>query len=314
MAGLEAVLRISAKDDAGPALAKVKEQIAQLDKSVAVFDKMSIAVGKVSKSTDPMIGALNASVRAMTEARGAVAELADGAEVAAGAQRTLGEAILSTTRLMVAQGVETVKVAGKIVTSQKTAAKGAARAREGGAGGMGIGAGAAAVGGLLVPYAIAEGTAKSLEVGATLEQMKVRVRSVSGGDATEGPFAEALAAEVAAKYPAITQAKALDTYLELRGNAANQIGTVNQETARRNLMTVSQAQTAALAIGQEITPEDAQNLLEGGRGLWTGWRSDGRRQDVRQLSQGEAGLRERDHFGQNSRLRAEREGRELRDR
>jgi hypothetical protein len=261
MAGLEAVLRITAKDDAGPALAKVKEQIASLDKSIAVFDKMSAAVGKITKATDPMVRSIDASTRALSAQRGAMSELAEGADVAAGAQRTLGEAIMSTTRMMVAQGVEAVKVAGKIVASQKTAAKGAVRAREGG-GGIGIGAGAAAVGGLLVPYAIAEGTAKSLEVGATLEQMKFRVRSVSGGDATAGAFAEALAAEIAAKYPAITQAKALDTYLELRGNAANQNGTINQETARRNLMTVSQAQTAAVAIGQEITPEDAQNLLK----------------------------------------------------
>jgi hypothetical protein len=104
--------------------------------------------------------------------------------------------------------------------------------------------------------------AKAVEAGASLEQMKFRVREVSGGDKTEAPFAEGLAADIAAKYPAITQAKALDTYLELRGNAANQNGTINQETARRNLMTVAQAQTAALAIGTEITPEDAQNLLK----------------------------------------------------
>jgi hypothetical protein len=261
MAGLEAVLRITAKDDAGPALAKVKEQIAALDKQVAVFDKMSAAVSKITRATDPMIASINASTRAISGQRGAVAELAEGAEVAAGAQRTLGEAIMSTTRMMVAQGVEAVKVAGKIVASQKTAAKGAARAHEGG-GGMGIGAGAAAVGGLLVPYAIAEGSAKALEVGASLEQLKFRLGAVSGADKTEGPFAEALAAEIAAKYPAITQAKALDTYIELRGNAANQNGSINQETARRNLLTVAQAQTAALAIGQEITPEDAQNLLK----------------------------------------------------
>jgi Phage terminase large subunit (GpA) len=262
MAGLETVLRISAKDDAGPALAKVKAQIAEIDKQIAVFDKMSAAVGKITKATDPMLVSINASTRALAEQRGAVAELAEGAEVAAGAQRTLGEAIMSTTRMMVAQGVEAVKVAGKIVASQKTAAKGAARAHEGGGGGIGIGAGAAAVGGLLVPYAIAEGGAKALEAGASLEQLKLRVREVSGGKKTEAPFAEQLAAEIAAKYPAITQAKALDTYLELRGNAANQNGTVNQETARCNLMTVSQAQTAVLAIGSELTPEDAQNLLK----------------------------------------------------
>jgi hypothetical protein len=98
MAGLEAVLRISAKDDAGPALAKVKAQIAEIDKQIAVFDKMSAAVGKITKATDPMLVSINASTRALAEQRGAVAELAEGAEVAAGAQRTLGEAIMSTTR------------------------------------------------------------------------------------------------------------------------------------------------------------------------------------------------------------------------
>jgi hypothetical protein len=263
MATLESKLVIGAKDETGGAFGAIQKHIAALDRQIATFDKMMTAVGKVAKANDPMIASINASTRALAAQRGAVAELAEGADVAAGAQRTLGEAIMSTTRMMVAQGVEAVKVAGKIVASQKTAAKGAARAREGGPGGMGIiGAGAAAVGGLLVPYAIAEGSAKALEAGANLEQMKFRVRAVSGGDATEGPFAEALAAEIAAKYPAISQAKALDTYLELRGNAANQNGSINQETARRNLTTVSQAQMAALAIGTEITPEDAQNLLK----------------------------------------------------
>jgi hypothetical protein len=255
MAGLEAVLRITAKDDAGPALTKVKEQIAQLDKSIAVFDKMALSVGKVSKSTDPLLTSINASVRSMNEARTAATELAGGlekigagSETAAGAQRTLGAAIMSTTRMMVAQGTEAVRVAEKIAMSQKKAVRGT---REGGVGG-GLIAG-------LAPFVAGEAGIKAIDVGASLEQLKVRVREVSGGDKAESSFAEALAAEVAQKYPIITQAKALDTYLELRPNAGNPI---NQETARRNLMTVSQAQTAAAVIGTEITPEDAQNLLK----------------------------------------------------
>ena len=179
---------------------------------------------------------------------------------------------------------------------------------------MGIGAGAAALGGLLVPYAMAEGSAKALEVGASLEQLKFRVGAVSGADKTEGPFAEALAAEIAAKYPAITQAKALDTYLELRGNAANQNGSINQETARRNLMTVSQAQTAALAIGTEITPEDAQNLLKAVEGS-------GRAGDPTAVGKMfDSYLRAKQVFGSAidsakiPRLCSKRQGRELRDR
>jgi hypothetical protein len=269
MPGLEAVLRISAKDDAGAALEKVKARITALDKSIATFDKLAAAAAKVSKSTDPMVASIAASSRALEKQRAAVVALGEGleamgseAEVAAGGQRTLGAAIMSTTRLMVAQGVEAVKVAEKIVASQKASAKGRPAREGGGIGGMAVGAGVAGVAGVLLPFAIAEGGAKVAEAGASLEQLKVRVREVSGGDKTEAPFAEALAADIAAKYPAITQAKALDTYLELRGNAANQNGTINQETARRNLMTVSQAQTAALAIGTELTPEDAQNLLK----------------------------------------------------
>jgi hypothetical protein len=148
-----------------------------------------------------------------------------------------------------------------------TSARKVTRSREGKSGGLGgIGAGltavAAGAAGVLIPFEVYEGGKKALEASASLEQQKLRVREVSGGDKTESSFAEALAAEVAQKYPAITQEKALDTYLELRGNAANQNGSINQETARRNLMTVSQAQTAAVAIGTEITPEDAQNLLK----------------------------------------------------
>ena len=81
-------------------------------------------------------------------------------------------------------------------------------------------------------------------------------------DRAEAPFAEALSREIAEKYPNLTQAEALKTYIELRGNAANQNGTINREIARRNLLAVSRAQTAALALGTEITPEDAQNLLK----------------------------------------------------
>jgi hypothetical protein len=119
----------------------------------------------------------------------------------------------------------------------------------------------AATGGMIALGA-GELALKTAETSADLEQAKFKVRNVSGGDKTESPFAEALAAEIAAKYPNIKQQKALDTYIELRPNAANQNGSINQETARRNMMAVSQAQTAALAIGQEITPEDAQNLLK----------------------------------------------------
>jgi hypothetical protein len=181
MAGLEAVLRISAKDDAGPALTKVKEQIAQLDKGIAVFDKMALAVGKVSKSTDPMLVAINASVRAMNEARGAAVELASGleamgggAEAAAGGQRTLGAAIMSTTRLMAVQGVEAVKVAEKIALSQKAAAR---RTREGGGAGLLAG---------LAPLAAGEGLVKAIESGASVQDEIARLKAAGATDSQIG--------------------------------------------------------------------------------------------------------------------------------
>jgi hypothetical protein len=56
----------------------------------------------------------------------------------------------------------------------------------------------------VLAYPRREDTAKDA---ATLEEMKVRVRGVSGGNQGEQTFAEQLAQEIATKYPAITQAK-----------------------------------------------------------------------------------------------------------
>ena len=266
MSVLESRLVIGAKDETGGAFAAIKAHIASLDKQIATFDKMAASVGKISKSTDPMITSINASVRAMNEARGAVAGLAEGADVAAGAQRTLGEAIMSTTRMMVAQGVAAARVAKEIVTSQKGVAKGVVKGATEGGGVLGIGAvGGAVLGGGALP-AMAAGYAawKGLEASATREQNQLKISSAAGANAAvESPFADSLAADVAEKYPAITQAKALDTYLELRSNSLNQNdGSINQATARRNMMTVAQGQTAAMVLGQEFTPEDAQNLIK----------------------------------------------------
>jgi hypothetical protein len=71
---------------------------------------------------------------------------------------------------------------------------------------------------------------------------------------------------------AITQAKALDTYLELRANATDQSGRIDEERARRNLMAASQAQVAGVALGFEVTPHDTQNLMKAMEG--TGQASD----------------------------------------
>jgi hypothetical protein len=244
---LESKLIIGAKDETGGAFAKIQEHIASLDKKIATFDKLSAAARKVAGANDPMIASIDRGAKSLAEEKTALDALqramslgVGSAEEMSAVQSRLARSTSEATRAMARQGEEAALAARKMK-----------RAREGGVG--------KALGEAL-PFAgpgILEGTKKAVESGADLEQMKFRLRAVSGGDKTEAPFAEALAAEVAAKYPAITQAKALDTYLELRGP-----GGTNKETARRNLMTVSQAQTAALAIGTEITPEDAQNLLK----------------------------------------------------
>jgi hypothetical protein len=258
---LESRLVIGAVDETGGAFAKIKEKIAGFDKQIGTFDKMMAATRKVAGANDGMITSIDRSAKAFMEEKEAMEGLsrvmASGtasAEEMANAQGRLAAWVSKANRALAMQGEETERTSRKIKRARESVPKGA--------GGGGMMAGAAAMAGFLVPFEAYEGGKKALEASADLEQQKVRVREVSHTDPTESSFAEQLAAEVATKYPAITQAKALDTYLELRGNAANQNGGINQETARRNLMTVSQAQVAALAVGTEITPEDAQNLLK----------------------------------------------------
>jgi hypothetical protein len=263
MAVLESKLIIGAKDETGGAFAAIQKHIASLDKQIATFDKISAGARKVAAANDPMIASMDRGAKALMEEKAALEGLArsmaegvSSADGMANAQGRLARETTAATRAMSRQAEEAATSARKVKRSRE--------GKSGGLGGIGTGLTAVAAGaaGVLIPFETYEGAKKALEASASLEQQKLRVREVSGGDKTESSFAEALAAEVAAKYPAITQEKALDTYLELRGNAANQNGTINQETARRNLMTVSQAQTAAVAIGTEITPEDAQNLLK----------------------------------------------------
>ena len=224
--------------------------------------RLGAAVGKVAKSTDPLVSSVAASSTALREQRTALMALRDGMKSAAGStdaaasgQARLGAAIERTNAMMVAQGLEAMRVAEKIQAAQRRAASGSGGAHAGGF--------RKAINDNL-PFAgpaILHETAKAVEAGAGLEQEKFKLSQLSK-DRAEAPFAEALSREIAEKYPNLTQAEALKTYIELRGNAANQNGTINREIARRNLLAVSRAQTAALALGTEITPEDAQNLLK----------------------------------------------------
>ena len=276
MAQLEARLVIGATDNTSTAFKSIRSQIASIDKSIATFNKLAAEAGKVGKSTDGVIGSIAKSTAALNEQKAAVTALSEklaasagSADEAASGQRALGEATEATTRVMIAQGAKAAEIAGQIVRAQEKTVTGAKRAK--GEAGLGVraGEGAAVVGGsmggiagMLVGGEVIHAGVESLKASADLEQLKVKVRGASGGNEAEQAFAEKLAAEVAAKYPVITQAKALDTYLELRNQALIEGGKLDEAKARRNLMATSRAQVAAVATGVELTPEDAQSLVK----------------------------------------------------
>jgi hypothetical protein len=143
MAGLEATLRITAKDEAGAALDLVKKQIGALDKQIGTFDRMAAAVSKIAPATDPMIRSIAGATKALTEQRAAVTELAEGlrgmessSSAAAVGQERLAEVTAATTRVMMAQGVEAVRVSEKIVAAQRGQAAHAREAQRGLLGGL----------------------------------------------------------------------------------------------------------------------------------------------------------------------------------
>jgi hypothetical protein len=246
MPTLESKLIIGAKDETGGAFAAIQKHIGALDKQIAVFDKLMSQTRKVAGANDGMITSIDRGAKALAEEKAALEGLSRAmtsgvasADEMAAVQGRLARSVSQANRALALQGEEAVRASGKIKR---------ARESSGGLGGIGT---------LFVGGAAYEAVKKTAEASADLEQAKFKVRSVSHTDPTEAPFAEGLAEELAQKYPNLTQQKLLDTYLELRGP-----GGTNKETARRNLMTVAQGQTAALALGQELTPEDAQNLLK----------------------------------------------------
>jgi hypothetical protein len=178
--GLEAVLRITAKDEAGGALTALKAQISAIDKQIATFDKLMNAVGKIAPATDPLIRSIAASTRELEKQKVAVTSLAEGLDsvegssaAAAGAQERLSAAVMDTTRVMVAQGVEAARVAEKIVSAQR---RQAASAREGVRGRIGE----------ALPFAgpvILEGTKKAVEAGASVQDEIARLKAAGATDA-----------------------------------------------------------------------------------------------------------------------------------
>ncbi len=248
MAGLEAVLRISAQDDTAKTLAAIKEKIAGIEKTAAGMSKFVESVGAVTRSTDPLAGAVTKASQALATQRNEIGGLVSmldrliaPADRAASAQRTLAHS---------------VEQANRAITQQGHAARAAASAAHGGGGHGGV---ISALGLLGVPTGAHE-IVKAIEGGADLEQLRFRIRAAGG--AGESAAADRLAASIAARYPSLSTASILDTYQELRANAINPDGSFNADRASANLMTAAQAQVAAKALGVDLTPHDTQNLLK----------------------------------------------------
>src|SRR5208282_1889216 len=187
MAVLETTLRINAVDETSGAFAAIKAQIGALDQQIATFDKLGAAAGKVAKSTDPMIASIAASSKALNEQKIAVtaldesltAGLAGAADAASIGQRELSAALEGTTRLMVVQGAEAVRVSEQIAVAQRQSAM-AARQAQGNAGGGAVGGVKKAINDL-VPFAgpgILQETGKAIEAGGTLEEEIAKLRTM----------------------------------------------------------------------------------------------------------------------------------------
>ena len=280
MAQLEARLIIGARDETGGAFKSLKDQIAGLDRQISTFDKLAAATGKIGKAADPMINSINKSTQALEAQKASVTALSEklaasagSADEAAVGQRALGEATEATTRLMVAQGAKAAEIAGQLVRAQQTAARGARRAREESGLGGRAAEGAAVVGGsvggiagLMIGGEAIHAGIEALKAGATLEQMKVRVEALAPDNPQQAQFAEKLAQEVSAKYPVITQEKALDTFVEMYANSTsldkNGKSTLDEAKARRNMMVASQLQVAGAALDIPVEPHDVQNLIK----------------------------------------------------
>ena len=179
MAGLEAVLRITAKDDTAAALAEIKKRIEGIDKSVETLDKFVSSVGRVTRATDPLASSLLSAQKALASQRVEIAGVVAGldrltgpTDRAAAAQRTLARQVEVTTGALARQGSTAASAAGQVASAARRAAGGAGGARGGHGGGYGIGG--------VVPFAgpmIEHGVVQFLEAGATTEEEIARLKA-----------------------------------------------------------------------------------------------------------------------------------------
>jgi hypothetical protein len=119
----------------------------------------------------------------------------------------------------------------------------------------------ASLGALMAGTGIIHGVEDVAKAAAALADVKNRLSLTTHGDQSEIQAVQGIAGDIATKFPGITQADALDTYLEIRGSSVGPNG-FDAETARRNMTTMAETKTAMMALGMEFTPEDAQNLLK----------------------------------------------------
>jgi hypothetical protein len=121
---------------------------------------------------------------------------------------------------------------------------------------------ATGVGGMVVAGGLIRSTEDIIKAAADLTQERLNIKELSRKDASEPPFAEQLSADTAAKYPNLTQAEVLRIYTDLRNNAVQRNGMVDKDKMKNLLSETAKAKTAALALGIDFTPQDAQNLLK----------------------------------------------------
>lgn len=182
MAQLEAVLRISAQDDTAKALASIKEKILGIEKTAVQLDKFVTAVGRVTRSTDPLASSLINAEKALASQRNEISGVVAGldrltgpTDRAAAAQRNLARQVEATTGAMARQGETAVRATERASSAARRGAGGAA----GGMGGHGLGG--------MLPFAgpeLSQGVKANFHAGATVEEQLARLKAagVTGPD------------------------------------------------------------------------------------------------------------------------------------
>ena len=203
--GLEAVLRITAKDDTAAALAEIKKRIDGIDKSVETLDKFVSSVGRVTRATDPLASSLLSAQKALASQRGEIAgvvasldRLTGPTDRAAAAQRTLAHQVEATTSALARQGAT------------------AARAAERVAGGGGRASGGHAMG--VLPFAgpaIEQRTAQMIGAGATVQE---EIAKLTAAGATGAEIAKVRTdfREFSKKYSGVSESDYLGGYKDAR--------------------------------------------------------------------------------------------------